>query len=302
MSLVENAIKRLAESNGREKGQSGGDVGSAPPYGPSRGARSIGVSPTPNVDLRPPVPQKPPRQIDFAALRAAGMLAAEHERKSFSHVFRNIKRPILARAAQRGTGSPENARANVLLVTSAVPGDGKTFTAINLALSLALEKDKQVILIDGDVVRRELSRRLGFGGEGGLIDLLEDPSRSLDEFLLQTDVPSLMVLPAGNTSQHATELLSSGRMRSILEQCSSSRDSLVIFDSSPLLLTTESAAIAELAGQALLVVREGYTTKDMILRALPRLQACPSVSLLLNQSLSSPDGGYGYEYGEAAQV
>lgn len=222
------------------------------------------------------------------------MLAAEHERKAFSRVFREIKRPLLDRIARREDGDPESARSNVAMVTSAVPGDGKTFTAINLALSLALERDKQVVVIDGDVIKKELSNRLGFGAETGLMEFLEDTSLSLDDVLIQTDLPNLLVIPAGHISTHATELLSSARMMSLVEQLSRSRDRLVIFDSPPLLATTESQAIASLVGQALLVVREGHTSKDMIARAVPLLKSCPSVSLVLNQSLSPPNSGYGY--------
>jgi protein-tyrosine kinase len=299
VSLVEKAIKRLAETRAREQQVS---VDSTPPYGPPGVVKSLRQPQHVDSPVEAEVqPQRQRRQIDFAALRASGMLAAEHERRLFSQVFRGMKRPLLAKAALLDSDSPENARANVVMVASTVSGDGKTFTAINLALSLALERDKQVVLIDGDVVKRELSRRLGFASDGGLIELLQDSSRPLDEYLIQTDVPNLSVLPAGGTSIHATELLSSTRMQALVDQISHNPDCLVIFDSPPLLLTTESQAIAAIAGQALLVVRHGETSKEMLARALPMLQVCPSVSLVLNQSLSLPNSGYGYEYGKNDQ-
>lgn len=298
MSLVEKAIKRLAEAKGQQR-PAGREHSAAPPYEP-RGGAAVPEHRREREDTESSNALRPRRDIDFASLRASGMLAAEHERKAFSKVFRGIKRPLLDRAAQRDGGGPESARANVVMVTSAVPGDGKTFTAINLALSLALERDKHVVLIDGDVVKRELSRRLGFGLEAGLIEFLEDAALTVNDVVIQTELPNLSVLPAGHTSAHATELLSSTRMHALVEQFSRSRDCLVIFDSPPLLLTTESQAIAQMAGQAVLVVREGHTSKDMMTRALPLLKSCPSVSLVLNQSLSPLNSGYGYEDGGKA--
>lgn len=238
------------------------------------------------------------KALDFAALRASGMLPAEHERRLFSQVYRAIKRPLLNRAAQRSSDNPEFHNANVVMVASGVPGEGKTFTAVNLALSLALERDRQVVLIDGDVVKRDLSQRLGFNDEPGLMDALKDGSERIEHYLFQTDVPNLAILPAGSTSMHATEMLSSARMRELVGQLASIRECMVIFDTSPLLLTTECRAIAEVAGQVVLVVREGETPQDVVLDSTRLLQGCPSVSLILNQSMAPPRSGYGYGYGE----
>ncbi len=284
MSLVEKALKRLTESRGRTEPV-------ARPVVPPASAAPV----TPKVGTT----HRPRRDLDFPALRASGLLPPDQERKTFSQVYRGIKRPILNRMAQRTESALDAARANVLMVASAAPGDGKTFTAVNLALSFAMERDRHVVLIDGDVVKRELSQRLGFGNDPGLLELLDDATLAVNSYVLQTDLPNLSVLPAGTPSQQATELLSSARMQSLVNQLCVDPDVMVIFDSPPLLLTTESRAIAEIAGQALLVVREGSTTQDMLSRALPLLQACPSVSLILNQSISSSHTyGYGYEYGE----
>lgn len=292
MSLVENMIKRLAEAKSRATAASSADqtvrASDAGMPAASSGAQSA---------INMPAVQRPSRNLDFAALRASGLLAAEHERRLFSQVYRGIKRPILNRLEQRSANAPDRIRDNILMVASAVPGDGKTFTAVNLALSLAQERDRQVVLVDGDVVKRELSRRFGFLEEPGLMELLADSTLVADNYVIQTDLPNLAVLPAGQTSLHATEMLASARMRAVVEQIAVGPDVLVIFDSPPLLLTTEARVIAEISGQALLVVREGQTSKDMLDRALPMLQICPSVSLILNQSMSPPNSGYGYGYG-----
>lgn len=214
----------------------------------------------------------------------------------FSRTFRGIKRPLLANIGAAGSEPSGSGRPNVLMVASAVSGDGKTFTALNLAMCFALERDLQVVLIDGDVIKRGLSEALGFGNDPGLVDLLQDTARSPDAFTIQTDIPRLAVLPAGSGARNATELLSSSRMRGIADHFAGSNDCVVVFDSPPLLPTTESRAIAELAGQVVLVVREGYTSQSTLTQAMGLLQGCPHVSLVVNQSLAAPNAAYGYQY------
>ncbi len=187
------------------------------------------------------------------------------------------------------------------MVTSSVPGEGKTFTSLNLALSLTKEKDTSVLLVDADVAKPHISRLFGVETQPGLLDAIRDSSLDLDGLILPTDVPGLSLLPAGTRSEQATELLSSERMEEIsrfLAEQDAHR--IAVFDSPPLLLTTESQALAQFTGQIVLVVRAGVTEHSVVKEALHQLRDRPGLSLLLNKSISEPVSSY-YGYGESRE-
>ena len=186
------------------------------------------------------------------------------------------------------------------MVASAVPGEGKTFTSLNLALSMRLEEDVTVLLVDGDVVNPRLSQILGADDARGLLDVIKDPSLSIASAILPTDVPGLSFLPAGHQDPNATELLSSSRMLEVAAQLATQDTSrLVLFDSAPLLLTTESQALTQVAGQILMVVRADSTPQHVVLEAVETLAESKSVSLVLNQSMKQPHAGYYYRYAQS---
>jgi exopolysaccharide/PEP-CTERM locus tyrosine autokinase len=265
------------------------------------------VQAAPEPQLAPPVEAaiaaepaaRPPRQerkLDRAALNAAGLLSLEHQHQLAAQ-FRRIKRPIIAGAFGRtGQGLTHG---NIVMVASAVPGEGKSFTSLNLALSIAREKDVNVVLVDADVAKRHLSEMLGLKGERGLIDVVSEDSNDLEDVLVRTEFPSLSVLPAGRLSDHATELLSSARMQqAITELGSRLPNRIVIMDSPPVLLTTEARALAEIAGQIILVVRAGVTPHAVLADAIAQLPGKHSISLVLNQSTAAASSSYYYGYGE----
>ena len=265
------------------------------------------VQAAPDPQLAPPVEAaiaaepapRPPRQerkLDRAALNAAGLLSLEHQHQLAAQ-FRRIKRPIIAGAFGRtGQGLTHG---NIVMVASAVPGEGKSFTSLNLALSIAREKDVNVVLVDADVAKRHLSEMLGLKGERGLIDVVSEDSNDLEDVLVRTEFPSLSVLPAGRLSDHATELLSSARMQqAITELGSRLPNRIVIMDSPPVLLTTEARALAEIAGQIILVVRAGVTPHAVLADAIAQLPGKHSISLVLNQSTAAASSSYYYGYGE----
>jgi protein-tyrosine kinase len=244
---------------------------------------------------------KPDRAIaiDQAALRAAGMLPPAHQEHELSQEYRRIKRPLINSALGRGMAALPHG--NLIMITSAVPGEGKTFTSLNLAFSICLEEDVTVLLVDGDVVNPRISQILGVDNEPGLLDLIKDPSLTLAAVILPTDVPGLSFLPAGRQDANATELLASARMQAVMSQfCSADAARLVLFDSAPLLVTTESQALAHSAGQLLAVVRADQTPQHVLLDALDTLDEGKPVSLVLNQTLR-PNGGYYYQYGVSAR-
>jgi len=293
MSVIENAINKLRASRAggaaaarhKEYGATATSGGGA--------ARRREVAPEANAGA-------PTRTlvINQDALRVAGLLPPTHQERELAQQFRQIKRPLINNALGRGVAPlPQG---NLVMVASAVPGEGKTFTSVNLALSMRLEEDVTVLLVDGDVVNLRITRILGVENEPGLLDVARD-SVSLGSAILATDVPGLSFLPAGRPDANATELLASTRMRDVgalLAGHDVTR--LVLFDSAPLLLTTESQALAQVVGQILLVVRADQTAQHVVLEALETLGEGKPISLVLNQSMKQPHAGYYYQYGGSA--
>jgi protein-tyrosine kinase len=265
----------------------------------------------------PPPVVRPPRdlapvthrqmKLDRAHLRAQGALPPlEHERQ-LSEQYRRIKRPLVAYAQQPGDAETVAARHSIL-VASAIPGEGKTFTSINLAINLALEKDMSVLLVDADVAKPHVSELFGLRGERGLFDALADEAIDAETLVFDTDVPNLAFLPAGVSNDRSAELLASHRMNALMQHLIA-RDPrrLIVIDSPPLLLTNESRELVNVAGQVVLVVRSSSTEQHAVTEAVSLIPEGKNVGLVLNQvDPGSPDVqfyGYGrYGYGQAPQA
>jgi protein-tyrosine kinase len=236
--------------------------------------------------------------IDRDALRLAGYLPESSRDRQFADHYRQIKRPIISKAMAASDPSAPSPR--LIMMASALPGDGKTFTSINLALSLARERDVSVVLADADVPKPHVSRIFGVDQEPGLLEALGDATIDVESLLLPTDIGSLSILPAGKPTDGATELLASVRMASVVARLIARNPRrIVLFDSSPLLVSSESRALAAIAGQVVLVVRSGSTPRQAVMDALEELGAGRAVSLILNQGrvgFASSYHGYG-EYG-----
>ena len=236
--------------------------------------------------------------LDLSRLREAGLVdPGSNKSNRTTEEFRRIKRPLLMHV--RGEGATVVDNANMIMVTSALPGEGKTFTSINLAMSIAMEMDKTVLLIDADVAKPDVAARLGVEAQKGLIDVLLDDSLTLPDVLLRTDVPKLTLLPSGSRHVHSTELLASERMRQLtLELSNRYSDRIVIFDSPPLLLTSESRVLASLMGQIILVAEESRTPQHAVKEAVDLLEANEIVGIVMNKGARKADGdsygGYGY--------
>jgi protein-tyrosine kinase len=238
--------------------------------------------------------------IDRNGLRAVGLLPPAHQEQQIAEQYRQIKRPLVVNAMACGAKSVANS--HVIMLASALSGEGKTFTAVNLAFSIAREKDVSVLLVDADTPKPEISRRFDVASSPGLLDVLQSDVLDVESVILPTDVPRLSLLPAGTRSENATELLASENMRRLLTRLGE-RDKrrIILIDSPPLLLTTESQALAAWAGQIVLVVRAAHTTQQTVLDALAYLEDRP-VALVLNQSMSEPRGYYYYYgYGETGE-
>lgn len=198
--------------------------------------------------------------------------------------LRRIKRPLLGNANNRG--AKPLAHAQRIVVASAVPGEGKTFTAVNLALSLAREPDFEVLLVDADMPKSDITRAFGLEGRPGLMDVLEDDRRHPSEVVVATDIPDLMVVPAGKHHALAPELFGSLRMQHVLAGFDAgNRRRLVVFDSPPLLATPEAQVLASHMGQVVMVVAAGSTSEGDVASALRCLDGeSQYVGLILNMS------------------
>jgi exopolysaccharide/PEP-CTERM locus tyrosine autokinase len=245
-------------------------------------------------------------ELDLSRLRAEGLVDPRSTKVNrITEEFRRIKRPLLMNV--RGEGASVVPNANMIMVSSALAGEGKTFTSINLAMSIAMEMDKTVLLVDADVAKPDVTARLGVQAEKGLIDVLLDNSLTLPDVLLRTDIPTLTLLPSGSRHVHSTELLASERMRQLtLELSSRYPDRVVIFDSPPLLLTSESRVLAGLMGQVLVVVEESITQQHAVKEAVESLQDNEIVCIVMNKGAHASRGdGYGYygyyPYGQKPQ-
>jgi exopolysaccharide/PEP-CTERM locus tyrosine autokinase len=236
--------------------------------------------------------------VDQMVLERAGLFPAGNEANDrLADELRRVKRPLMDNAI--GNGPKVLAHAGRIMVTSAVPGEGKTFTALNLALSLAREMDFEVLLVDGDIPKSHITRVLGLGGRPGLMDVLVDERRQPTEVIVRTDVPNLLVVPVGRRHPLTTELFGSLRMEHVLEELGGRHlRRLVVFDSSPLLATPESQVLASHMGQVVMVVAAGRTGQHAVDSALQNLSDSQYVGLILNMScLPASENYYNTYYG-----
>ena len=243
--------------------------------------------------------------VNREALREAGLLATVVQQKRIADQYRQIKRPLLANASSRRTDIVP--RGNLIMVGSAIPGEGKTFTCINLALSIALEQDWSVVLVDADCAKPHISRVFGLKDRPGLLDILRDSSNRFDEYVVNTNIRNLAILPAGKQDELATELLSSERMDRLCEKVSAENSRrIVLFDTSPLLFTTEAPIVSSHLGQVALVVAAERTSQQIVLNAIELLDDSKAINVILNKAgagdaMMGDFYGYGYGYGATAE-
>lgn len=235
-------------------------------------------------------------EIDLDALARKGFVTPHTVNTLLGNSFRMIKRPLLNNI--RGKGATATSDANLIMVTSSVESEGKSFSAINLAISMAMEKDKHVLLIDADVNNPSHHEIFDIQSDYGLIDLLQGKVKDMSKVLHKTNIPSLTLMSAGNKTSHATELLASQAMEKFVTEISNFyKDRVIIFDSPPLLLPTEASVLASYMGQVIVVVEAESTKKQLVEKSLDMLSN-KIVLLLLNKAREkSLIGNYGhYKY------
>jgi protein-tyrosine kinase len=289
VSLLENALKKLQ--------------GARPAQPPAEPAAQAPRVPKPSSI---PVARKkrvavdgPKHHVSQQDLIRGGLLAPLDWAVSVADEFRRIKRPLIANAFG---GEPRTGEhGNVIMITSALPKAGKTFCSVNLALSISLERDLNVLLVDADVAKPNITREFGLADAPGLIDLLLDEGRDINDMLVRTDLNDLQILPAGRSHPQATELLASDRMSRIIHELATRyADRMILLDSPPLLITSEAQALASQVGQITLVVEAGRTSPQELTQTLEGLDQNKAVNIILNKSRSwqwSRSGDYSGEYG-----
>ena len=239
--------------------------------------------------------------IDRDALRENGFVLPEDGATRLAEEVRIVKRQVLQSMRDHQTAAPVG-KSQRVLVCSPLPGEGKTFTSVNLALSLAAEKDIEVVLVDADFAKPSILSTLGMTGKTGLMDALSDPAIAVEDCVLSTDIDSLFVLPAGARSNSDSEYLSSNRTAQVLDRLTQGApDRIVIFDSPPALAASPAAELADHVAQALLIARADSTGQSALEDAAVLLSDCADIKLVLNAAHFSPSGrrfGDYYGYGE----
>ena len=234
--------------------------------------------------------------IDLDSLQRAGLATPGGGRNRVNEEYRLIKRPIL----YNGLTGTEPHNKNLVMVTSARPGEGKTFTAISLAMSVVAEGNVPVLLVDLDLARQDMCRTLGISHDVGLLDVLREPAPRLAELFVHTDVPRLTVVPGGADQPLAHELLASPKMRDFMSYLSNLyRHGLVIIDTAPVLVSADSTVLAPHVGQVILVVEANLTNRTSVEEAISLLHGPEKISLVLNKVTASElVDQYGSYYGE----
>jgi len=266
MSTIEKAINKLSKK--------GADLGAVVTDVPSSEG---GAEPMSGFENTKPLLQGDP----FRILEEQGFRLSVVEKNQMKEEFRHIKRPLLRTAAGLGADVVDNG--NVIMVASGMSGEGKTFTSVNLAFSIAMEKDKTVLLIDADVEKSALSRVFGVESEPGLADYLLGETNKLADVIFSSELDNLKILPAGQNSEHSTELYSSGNMVSLMNELSQRySDRIIILDLPPLLLTSEAIMLAGLAGQIVMVI-ESHSLQADVKNAVSLFDSSQIIGLVMNK-------------------
>ncbi len=312
MSIIEKAIKSFGKGKAEKgtpfvEGGSGlaSEAESTVQRGDASHSASAGIDATPSataaVQARPAsfAAGDGALMIPFKRLQEAGILTPTAPRSAIAEEFRTIKRPLLVNIVGDSVTPPVH-NGKLIMVTSALEGDGKTFCSISLALSIAMEQDKRVLFVDGDCAKGTAGALLGVPRKTpGLIDLIENRGSHPENFTLDTNMEALRVLPSGKFHPHSNELLASSRMHElILELAEEDPDRVIVFDSPPLLLTTEAAILASFMGQIVFVVSADQTPQYAVTQAIEHLAEDKMVGMVLNRARRGRNPYY-YNYGYA---
>lgn len=291
MSLIETALDKLRRTGPAKVAPEPTATVTATATG--MGGASIAAYPG-SYSTEPLPPPAKSIRMDLAQLRARGYLPEAGAERRFADYFREIKRPLIRKAL----AGDAMADLRFILVSSALPGEGKTFTTLNLAFSMAREHDISVLLVDGDVPNPQISRALGVQDEPGLMGALHDDTLDPEALVLGTDIPGLDLLPAGGPVEGAAELIASTRMAQVAARLSLRNPRrLVVLDSPPVLASSEARALLHIPGQVILVARSRQTPRQALQDALTLVDARKLNGVVLNDASVGAGEGYYYGYG-----
>ena len=204
-----------------------------------------------------------------------------------AHGFRLLRTQVLQRMRQRGW--------NTLAVLSAGPDEGKTFTAINLAIAIAAQPDSTALLVDLDLRFPRIYRRFGFLPTVGIEDCLRGEAALGDAIVAVEGYPGMMLLPARGPVEHSSELISSASARALFRSIKERyANRIVIYDLPPVLATDDALSFLPQVDAALMVVGDGRTHRDDLLRCLEMLRDTPILGTVLNGSRRERSAEYAY--------
>jgi len=234
--------------------------------------------------------------IDTDRLKKLGYICPDDMTSKIAEEYRHIKRPLLKNAFGKGAAPIENG--NLIVISSAVPGEGKTFTALNLAISIAMERNTTILLVDTDVTNPSLSRIFQLENELGLLDILSDNNINVGDVIHNTNIPTLSVIPAGHNHPYAAELIGSNRMNNFVNEIIDRyTDRIILFDAPPMLATSHANVLASMAGQIMVVVEAGKTLQSTVKDAISKIDSDKVLGMILNKSRNTFKGGYYGYYG-----
>ncbi|MEW9798993.1 XrtA-associated tyrosine autokinase [Alteromonas sp. CYL-A6] len=299
-NTIEQALQKQKEAREKQKlaEQQQAEASQAAPAPSSEPAPAPALPVTNETDGGSP--NLKPFNIDLDSLSGKGLVSLSGDRKAINEEYREIKRKLLTNAFGKLSKTLKNP--NIIMVSSSRPSEGKTFTATNLALSIASEQDKTVLLVDADVLKPNVLATLGLERRKGLMEYLTGDVKDISEVLYPTNIDKLKIIPAGKSHHLSTELLASQKMHDTVDEFANRYpDRVVIFDTPPMIGINESAILASFAGQAVIVVEEGKTKISDIRHSVEGLNPDMAIGFVVNKSVhvdSEGTGYYGYYYAE----
>jgi protein-tyrosine kinase len=234
--------------------------------------------------------------LDMAALEKAGLVVGHKVRTRISEEFRITVGHLLR--SMQANYSPGRGAPNVIMLTSARPGEGKSFSSLNLAGSIAQHTQREVLLMDVDAKQRSISSQLGLTDRPGLLDLSNNTSLRIEDVIIKTSIPHLSLMPVGSGQSGGLDITQTRPVTALVERIARRfPNSVVLLDAPPCLSTSDPSTLAPFVGQIVLVVEAERTQRNEVIAALDLIKACPSVTLMLNKirlTTSYTFGAYHY--------
>ncbi len=315
--LIERAARRLQENNDDVAAVLLNDAAPGLRRGPASDQHSPGsllnagsLLNEPRAPVRPgtarPAPIDPPdfarpqsthsgAPLDAETMARAGMIDWKATRERLSEEFRIVQAQVLQAIAAKPAKEP--ALGNLIMLTSARPGEGKTFSSMNLAGSLASCGQQPVILVDVDIKRHSLTTGMSLQNRSGLLNLASQPGLHFSDCLIDTAIPNLSIIPIGQATSGDAMVSGKPIIRVLDRLARNYPDCIIVLDTPPCLSSSEPSTLAPVVGHIVMLIEAQQTQRAEVEAALDLVEACPSVVLMLNKvQMTGSDtfGAYGY--------